>query len=148
MEPQPVSRTAGALRLASASPRGLAEFRRLLDRLPAAAYMCDNEGLITYFNNHAVRVWGREPKLNDPEDRFCGSFKLYSADGQAINHNQCWMALALDSAASDVEPTAAKAPAAASWATASRRVRSSGSCWGSFMGTPLSSFYSRASLEL
>jgi PAS domain S-box-containing protein len=95
MEPQPVSRTTGALRLASASPRGLAEFRRLLDRLPAAAYMCDNDGLITYFNNHAVRVWGREPKLNDPEDRFCGSFKLYSADGRAINHDQCWMALAL-----------------------------------------------------
>ena len=57
--------------------------------------MCDNDGLITYFNNHAVRVWGREPKLNDPEDRFCGSFKLYSADGQGIKHNQCWMALAL-----------------------------------------------------
>ncbi|HEX4522173.1 MAG TPA: ATP-binding protein [Casimicrobiaceae bacterium] len=95
MESPSVSPISGAVRLASSSPRVLAEFRRLLDRLPAGAYMCDNEGLITYFNNHAVRVWGREPKLNDPEDRFCGSFKLYSADGSRIAHNQCWMALAL-----------------------------------------------------
>jgi len=95
MDSQSVPRSTGALRLASSSPHGLAEFRRLLDRLPAAAYMCDKDGLITYFNGHAVRVWGREPKLNDPEDRFCGSFKLYAADGLPIKHNQCWMALAL-----------------------------------------------------
>ncbi|HEY7943750.1 MAG TPA: ATP-binding protein [Casimicrobiaceae bacterium] len=73
----------------------MSEFRRLLDRLPAGAYMCDTDGLITYFNRLAVRIWGREPKLNDPEDRFCGSFRLYSADGTAITHGECWMALAL-----------------------------------------------------
>ena len=73
----------------------MGEFRRLLDRLPAAAYTCDAEGLITYFNLHAALVWGREPKLNDPVDRFCGSFKLFAADGAAITHDQCWMALAL-----------------------------------------------------
>lgn len=38
---------------------------------------------------------GREPKINDPIDRFCGSFKLFSAEGPPINHDQCWMALAL-----------------------------------------------------
>ena|SRR5438132_974525 len=26
------------------------DFRRLLERLPSAAYMCDTQGLITYFN--------------------------------------------------------------------------------------------------
>ncbi len=57
--------------------------------------MCDVDGMITYFNRHAVSIWGREPKINDPEDRFCGSFKLYSADGSAITHRECWMALAL-----------------------------------------------------
>jgi two-component system, LuxR family, sensor kinase FixL len=46
------------------------EFHRLLDKLPAAAYTCDAEGLITYFNRHAVALWGREPKLNDPLDRY------------------------------------------------------------------------------
>ena len=34
-------------------------------------------------------------KLNDPVDRFCGSFKLFAADGTPLRHDQCWMALAL-----------------------------------------------------
>jgi PAS domain-containing protein len=46
------------------------EFRRLLENLPAAAYTCDAKGLITYFNPRAVELWGREPKLNDPVDRY------------------------------------------------------------------------------
>src|SRR5713101_1760450 len=71
------------------------EFRRLLDKLPAGAYTCDTAGLITYFNQQAVQIWGRAPKLNDPDDRFCGSFKLFSADGTPITHDQCWMALGL-----------------------------------------------------
>jgi PAS domain S-box-containing protein len=70
-------------------------FHALLETLPAAAYTCDADGLITYFNEHAVAVWGRAPKLNDAHDRFCGSFKLYSTDGSPIAHDECWMALAL-----------------------------------------------------
>src|SRR5712691_7784110 len=74
---------------------GELEFRRLLEKLPAGAYTCDPEGLITYFNQRAVELWGRAPKLNDPEDRFCGSFKLFSPDGTPLRHDECWMALAL-----------------------------------------------------
>ena len=70
-------------------------FRGLLEKLPAGAYICDPNGLITYFNQHAVQLWGRSPKLNDPVDRFCGSFKLYAIDGSPMSHDQCWMALAL-----------------------------------------------------
>jgi signal transduction histidine kinase/ActR/RegA family two-component response regulator len=70
-------------------------FRGLLEKLPAGAYTCDPTGLITYFNQHAVQLWGRSPRLNDPADRFCGSFKLYALDGSPISHDQCWMALAL-----------------------------------------------------
>lgn len=68
---------------------------RLLEVLPAAAYTCDAGGLITYFNQLAAEVWGQEPKLNDPEYRFCGSFKLFSIGGSPIPHSRCWMALAL-----------------------------------------------------
>ena len=71
------------------------EFRRLLEKLPAAAYLCDAQGLITYYNRHAIALWGRAPALNDPADRFCGSFKLFSFDGAPIPHEKCWMALAL-----------------------------------------------------
>jgi signal transduction histidine kinase len=71
------------------------EFLRLLDKLPAAAYTCDADGLITYYNQPALRLWGRAPKLRDPSDRFCRSFGLHSVDGQPISHDECWMALAL-----------------------------------------------------
>jgi PAS domain S-box-containing protein len=70
-------------------------FQSLLEKLPVAAYSCDCEGLITYFNQHAVNLWGRVPRLRDPMDRFCGSFRLFSADGAPIDHQQCWMAMAL-----------------------------------------------------
>ena len=71
------------------------QFRQLLEALPAAAYTCDAEGLITYFNPQAVQVWGRAPRLNDPADRFCGSFALFAPDGAPIAHADCWMARAL-----------------------------------------------------
>ena len=74
---------------------GEAHFRRLLENLPAGAYTCDPDGLITYFNQHAVQLWGRAPKLNDPVDRFCGSFKLFTTDGSPVAHEHCWMGLAL-----------------------------------------------------
>jgi len=77
--------------------RGETEFHSLLEALPAGAYTCDADGLITYFNEHALDLWGRAPKLNDPIDRFCGSFRLFTPDGTAIPHDQCWMARALKS---------------------------------------------------
>lgn len=72
------------------------QFRRLLEKLPAAAYTCDTEGLITYYNQAALDLWGRAPKLNNAQDRYCGSFKLFNSDdGTPISHESCWMALAL-----------------------------------------------------
>src|SRR5438309_1926688 len=71
------------------------ELRQLLETLTAAAYICDPDGLITYYNARAVDLWGRAPKVNDPEDRFCGSFRLLAPDGSLISHDHCWMALAL-----------------------------------------------------
>jgi signal transduction histidine kinase len=70
-------------------------YARVLESLPVGAYTCDVQGLITYYNPRAAELWGREPRLNDPTDRFCGSFRLYSIDGRAIPHDQCWMALAI-----------------------------------------------------
>ncbi len=75
--------------------RSEAEFRNLLEKLPAAAYTCNAEGLITYFNQRAVELWGRTPKLNDEANKFCGSFKLFYADGTPMRHDECWVALAI-----------------------------------------------------
>ena len=71
------------------------QLKRVLDSMPAAAYTCDAGGLITYYNQKAVELWGRAPKLNDVTDKYCGSFKLFSTDGKPIQHSECWMALAL-----------------------------------------------------
>lgn len=71
------------------------DFFKLLAKLPAAAYICNADGTIAYYNERAARLWGREPKLNDPADRYCGSAKLYSIAGIPISHDQCWMARAI-----------------------------------------------------
>lgn len=70
-------------------------YRKLLQSLPSPAYMCDNEGLITFFNEPAAKLWGRIPKLNDPSDRYCGSFRITEADGTPVDPSNCWMAKAL-----------------------------------------------------
>jgi PAS domain S-box-containing protein len=84
----------------SSSPAARSELRHLhlqdlLDALPTAAYVCDAEGLIAHYNVHAVAMWGRAPKLNDPADRYCGSLKLFTTDGTPIAHDACGMAQAL-----------------------------------------------------
>jgi signal transduction histidine kinase len=39
-----------------------------------------------------VELWGREPAKNDPEEKFCGSYKIYYPDGRFMPHEQCPMA--------------------------------------------------------
>jgi PAS domain S-box-containing protein len=78
-------------KLASAKERA----RLVLEKLPAGAYTCDRDGRINYFNARAAELWGREPRLNDPTERYCGSHQLLTSKGFPISHEQCWMALAL-----------------------------------------------------
>ena len=67
--------------------------RQLVDALPAAIYLTDSEGRITYFNDAAAALWGYRPKLHS--DQWCGSWRLYSLDGTPMPHDQCPMAVAL-----------------------------------------------------
>jgi signal transduction histidine kinase/DNA-binding response OmpR family regulator len=71
------------------------QYRALLETLPVATFTCDAQGLITHFNQKAVELWGRTPKLNDPVDRFSGSFKIFDSKGSAIPHSESWMARCL-----------------------------------------------------
>ncbi|MFO0983268.1 MAG: response regulator [Planctomycetota bacterium] len=72
-----------------------ARLRHVLDSLPAAANTCDALGRIAYFNQRAVAVWGRTPKLDSADDLYCGALKLYRPDGTPVPHDRCWMAEAL-----------------------------------------------------
>jgi len=67
--------------------------RDLLEFLPAAIYTTDAEGKITFFNEAAVELAGREPKLGS--DSWCVTWKLYWPDGSPMRHDECPMATAL-----------------------------------------------------
>lgn len=69
---------------------------RLLDSLPAALYVTDAQGRLTYFNSAAVEFSGRTPRLGS--DQWCVSWRLYHADGRPMPHDQCPMATALKEA--------------------------------------------------
>ena len=68
-------------------------FRQLLDSLPAAIYTTDAAGRITFYNQAAVELSGREPRLGT--DRLCASWRLLLPDGTPLPHGKCPMAVAL-----------------------------------------------------
>jgi PAS domain S-box-containing protein len=71
----------------------VARLNHFLNALPAAIYMTDTDGRITYFNEAAATLWGCRPKLNT--DLWCGSWRLYWPDGTPMPHDACPMAIAL-----------------------------------------------------
>ena len=79
--PQPVPEVLGAL-----APDALLA-------LPAAIYLTDPDGRITFYNQAAVDMWGVRPQLGKSE--WCGSWRLYWPDGRPRPHNECPMAVAL-----------------------------------------------------
>jgi PAS domain S-box-containing protein len=73
--------------------RGDDFFRDLVDALPTAVYTTDATGRITYFNDAAAALWGRRPELG--KDEWCGSWRIFHADGRPLPHDQCPMAVAV-----------------------------------------------------
>jgi PAS domain-containing protein len=65
---------------------------RLFEQLPFAVYVCDRKGLVLRYNRRAAELWGRTPKLGDPNERFCGSYRMFRPDGSLLPHHQCPMA--------------------------------------------------------
>ena len=69
--------------------------RLVLDTLPAAAYTCDTDGVITYFNESASDLWGASPNSTTsrivPVGRsgvFTGRMAL-----RFVKIECCWMAM-------------------------------------------------------
>ena len=67
-------------------------FRRLVELMPVAVYVCDAAGTIQSYNKRAVELWGREPESGATAQRFCGSLRLYSPDGEFVPHQDSKMA--------------------------------------------------------
>jgi PAS domain S-box-containing protein len=70
-------------------------YRNLFEWVPVAVYTTDAKGLILEFNQRAARLWGREPRTNDPKEKFCGSFRMFYPDGRPMPHKDCPMARVL-----------------------------------------------------
>src|ERR1700753_127561 len=52
---------------------------RALDNFPAALYVTDADGVITYFNPVCIDFTGRQPTVG--RDRWCVTWKLYTDGG-------------------------------------------------------------------
>src|SRR5262245_72474 len=65
----------------------LGDLQQFIDRVPAAVCVCEApSGVIRVYNQRAAALWGREPKLGDTEERFCGAFRLFRLDGTFLAH--------------------------------------------------------------
>lgn len=65
----------------------------VLEALGVAVYTTDADGVITYFNEAAAVLWGRRPEIG--VDLWCGSWRIYTTDGELLPHDQCPMAITL-----------------------------------------------------
>jgi PAS domain S-box-containing protein len=91
MNPETIDALLDAATAAAAGdPEGLP---RALDELPAAIYVTDKAGTITYFNPACAQMAGREPIVGS--DKWCVTWKLFASDGEPLPHDQCPMAVAL-----------------------------------------------------
>jgi PAS domain S-box-containing protein len=69
-------------------------FREMIDALPVPVYTTDADGRLSHFNPACVESAGRVPEIG--KDRWCVTWKLYGLDGKAVPHEECPMAVALE----------------------------------------------------
>lgn len=68
------------------------DYKDVLEDLPAAIYITDANGRITYFNRACIEFSGRTPELGG---EWCVTWKLYTTTGERLPHSECPMAIAL-----------------------------------------------------
>lgn len=60
----------------------------ILHFLPVALYACDSKGIITKYNQQAVKIWGKKPGPCDTDGLFYSQFKLLNSNGQIVPSHQ------------------------------------------------------------
>lgn len=68
-------------------------FHTALEEIPAAIYVTDIEGTITYYNRACIALAGRTPELG--RDKWCVTWRIYTPEGDFVPHDQCPMATAI-----------------------------------------------------
>jgi len=74
---------------------GMESSRPFFDVMASAIYTTDLNGVITYYNPAAAKLWGLEPKIGS--DQWCGSLHIFQVDGTPLPHEDCPMASCLKS---------------------------------------------------
>ncbi len=72
----------------AAAPSGIDVFIDLdqtaLDAIPTGLCVCTAEGVLVRYNRRAVELWGRAPRLGDPNEQHGSGFRRYQADGAPL----------------------------------------------------------------
>jgi PAS domain S-box-containing protein len=79
----------------AAAMAGELALREALDELPAPIYVTDTDGVVTYFNLACIDFTGRRPEVG--KDRWCVTWRLYTNAGEFLPHEECPMAVAINS---------------------------------------------------
>ncbi len=79
--------------LEDALQRNERKFREVLEALPAAIYVTDAAGYITYCNQAAVDLWGTKPRFG--EDKWSDLVRYYDRDGKPMPIGDCPTEIAL-----------------------------------------------------
>ena len=68
-------------------------FRHMVKELPAVVYSCDAKGILNFYNNAALKMWGRKPQVG--KEYWCGAYKLANFDNTPLPVECSFMALAI-----------------------------------------------------
>lgn len=67
--------------------------RDLIEIMPVAIYTVDENGLVNLYNKAASDLWGLQPEIG--KSAWCGSYEMYSLDGEFLPKEESPMAEAL-----------------------------------------------------
>src|SRR5689334_20692064 len=65
------------------------------DARPVGVCVCDRNGQIVQYNEHAAALWGVAPNVGDAGEWFCSSRRMYRLDGSPLPYAECAVAEAL-----------------------------------------------------
>lgn len=68
-------------------------YSQLVQGLPTAVYTTDAEGRVLLYNEAATLLWGRKPEVG--KDLWCGSYRMFQADGTPLPLEQSPLAVTL-----------------------------------------------------
>jgi len=71
-----------------ATPSGIDLFgdieQTALDAIPTGLCVCTVDAALVRYNQRAIELWGRAPRLGDPNEQYGSAFRRYGADGAPL----------------------------------------------------------------